>query len=123
MYSHEGSDYAWLIGNYKYDFLVDTKTLQIYKIYNDSDDITSLDGDSIKSVNDGVPIFNGILNIEQALDLVKSQIELEANESIHIPFEESRWITTYNGDKCYCIVKDYNETGDPDIGLNFVSTW
>ena len=58
--------------------------------------------------------LNSIVNIEQALDLVKSQIELEANESIHIPFEESRWITTYNGDKCYCIVKDYNETGDPD---------
>lgn len=135
MYSYNGSDYyrialyayneaanAWLIGNYKYDFLVDTKTLEIYKIYNDSDDITPLDGDSIKSVNDGVPIFNGmlnipvfngILNIEQALDLVNSQIELEANESIHIPFEESRWVTTYNGDKCYCIVKDYNETGDP----------
>ncbi|BAH06270.1 cell wall-binding repeat-containing protein [Clostridium kluyveri] len=141
MYSYDGSNYyrialyaynepanAWLIGNYKYDFLVDTKTLGIYKIYNDSDDITPLDGNNIESVSDGevpsdvpmfngmlnIPVFNGILNIEQALDLIKSQIELEANESIHIPFEESRWITTYNGDKCYGIVKDYNETGDSD---------
>jgi putative cell wall-binding protein len=123
-YSHDGSNYyrislynynsaikTYLTNCYQYDFLVDTETGDTYKLDNNTKGITPLD---ITNIGTNTLSSNGTLTIDQAMDLVKSKVKLDANETLGFPYEESQRTVVYNGAKCYCIVKDYNETNDPN---------